>query len=224
MIGSCTKPETVPSREVLYLYAFIYTMKESKEVRVQDMKDGTIKISTYKLTSNVFGMTPNVSEIEMDFVYLKRCLQGQVYRSSQNDCKGAGTQSDYWGAQKFQWCPTNDRACEISKVYTYNGYNYTYTYTYYSVDRTKSPPYISCGNDTTANRKWELTGVSYGDRQIAYYKYVTSQRIDEIPSGDTDYYWYNGSQTIDSSSVISLGGDYTYIYKNSYNYVLCYAY
>ena len=74
-------------------------------------------------------------------------MQGQVYQKDQNNCRGKGTEADGWGAEKFQYCPTNDRSCEIYVGGKLSGY---------VADDTKSPAAKVCAQETILGRKWNL--------------------------------------------------------------------
>ncbi|HNN06248.1 MAG TPA: hypothetical protein PKN56_22020 [Leptospiraceae bacterium] len=82
--------------------------------------------------------------------FLKKCFQGQIYRSSFNDCKGTGDASNNYGAQLLQFCNKNDNSC-IREVpyYDLSGFG-------------NSEAYASCNSEKLdysgmkAKNKWKL--------------------------------------------------------------------
>lgn len=61
---------------------------------VEDNKDGTLETIQYKETTWLLG---TISKERLPTGYIiKKCIQGQVYRAEQNDCKGKGTAADWW--------------------------------------------------------------------------------------------------------------------------------
>ncbi|HNF17611.1 MAG TPA: hypothetical protein PK453_28390 [Leptospiraceae bacterium] len=170
----------------------------------KDNMNGTITVRIEKVSG--CGMVSLVS----DGTLLKKCLQGQVYRSAQNDCKGTGTAADYYGAQKFQWCPTNDGACDNSPNTA-------------SVPSPKiSPAGKSCYDETPiGTRHWSLLGAYFNDDASPLYSY--SERKDEIPI--TEYVWiiYSPFANISQAATITFSEPQKTVLfaKNSYFYVLC---
>ncbi len=73
------------------------------------------------------------------------------------------------GAEKFQWCPTNDWACA-----TLNSSGF------YVNDYTKIPAFVTCKNDNTANMKWTLISLDYNDR-LAHFRHMQANRLEEVP-------------------------------------------
>lgn len=120
---------------LLELITLNYGTKE--EGVVVDNKDGTLTY-TYRLiqTNGIIG---NKTLIEKT-ILIRRCLIGQVYRTTQNDCQGTGTKDTLWGASQLQWCPTNDRSCEKDG----------------KADPAISPAAKACATDTFAGKKWTL--------------------------------------------------------------------
>lgn len=73
-------------------------------------------------------------------IIYKKCLQGQTYRPlPDNDCRGAGTAGDNWGAFLLQYCNANDNSCNL------NGKD---------VSGVNSEIYVSCTGDSTAGLTW----------------------------------------------------------------------
>lgn len=167
---------------------------------IVDNRDGTISRITFIYSKNdacpwQWGRPASKSgSFTTPKLILKKCLQGQVYRKEQNDCKGAGTAANYWNAQKFQWCSTNISTCTDSE----------------------SPARTSCLNDTTVGRKWtEPSGFVYSKDTKDYFK----QRPDEIPFGPTDYYWGAFFKSVYNINGESPSPAVNY---DSPHYVLCY--
>lgn len=130
---------------LLELITLNYGTKE--EGVVVDNKDGTLTY-TYRLiqTNGIIG-NKTLSE---KTILIRRCLIGQVYRTTQNDCQGTGTKDTVWGASQLQWCPTNDRSCEKDG----------------KADSAISPAAKACATDTFAGKKWRLRSKDDGLRVI----------------------------------------------------------
>ncbi len=173
--------------------------------KIIDNNDGTISLVSF---SNIgsefcpppFGKTESTSVV----YYIKKCVQGQVYRQAQNDCKGTGTAANYYNAQKYQGCPTNDTACDDSVG---------------NQSKTLSPARASCILDTTKGLSWDNEySFSVGDKYKLKEYLLT--RKDELPITDTDFYWlYNFGSTNMNRTGGSPAGPSN---KNLLNYVLCF--
>jgi hypothetical protein len=145
LLSSCDvlQPEettTAKKRRKLFQtlwYPYIFTITEyTNEQTIIDNKDGTLTYSNIRYETK-FG-TIETGRIE---ILYQRCLMGQVYRSAQNDCQGTGTKATVWGAQKYQWCPTNDKSCEDS-----NG----------NAISPASPAAKACADSSFQGKKWEM--------------------------------------------------------------------
>lgn len=104
---------------------------------LQDMGDGRLGVVTTKY--------PNDPSQWQPFAYIKRCLQGQIYRSVQNDCKGTGSASDIYGATPLQYC-SSDIGTTCSKSYSNS--------TFILDGSGTSGFYNSCASDNFLSRKW----------------------------------------------------------------------
>ncbi len=182
-----------------------------KETKIIDNKDGTIALAdvTTQVTDYCFLPLGKTQSINAKY-YIKKCIQGQVYRQAQNDCKGTGTAANYYGAQKYQWCSTNDRSCE--KLDSSGNY---------LIDDTKSPAALACKNDKTIGITWSLVpGVNSSE------KFQFFQRPEEIPLGSNDFFW--GDKAFDSSTALVAFMDPSKTFqkanKSDFNYVLCAGY
>jgi len=116
-----------------------------KSVSYIDNRDGTV-------TANMlYDMDrPNCVSLpksEVRSVLIKKCMQGQVYQKDQNNCRGKGSEADGWGAEKYQYCPTNDRSCEKETGDRLRRY---------VADETKSPAAIACAQETFLGKRWGL--------------------------------------------------------------------
>jgi hypothetical protein len=161
-------------------YALIYTRERYSETRVIDMKDGTLKVAKYDVVTGIFGQGID-KEYEQNSYLVKKCVQGQVYRPVENDCRGKGTQDNWWGAEKYQWCATDDRSCEKESIYNVG---------IYWIDESKSPAAITCKKDQTNNLSWKI--YSNTNDSVEYFpKLYTllNDRRYEIPQGIEDYFW-----------------------------------
>jgi len=150
-------------------FALEFGNQHYKSNRIQDNRDGTISLVevTAGSTCQILGLG-NRDTIKAIY-YIKKCIQGQVYRSTQNDCKGTGTAENYWGAQKFQFCSENGKC-----------------------DETTSPAYLACSNDNNLNRAFILNNLSNSQNAILIYNYFAT-RPDEIPN---DFFWLSGLEKI----------------------------
>lgn len=109
----------------------LYFFQVLLPTKVIDMEDGTVK----SLVS--------ISDSD-NYFYFKKCLQGQVYRESENDCKGTGSEDDNYGAVQLQYCDTADNSCnggENEDVLDGSG---------------NSEAYDSCNSDTFLNKDWKV--------------------------------------------------------------------
>lgn len=155
---------------------FIY-VDQIKYNTVEDNNDGTLSLVQYSGTSSplcIFnlGSKPNLTRSVQ--YYVKKCVQGQVYRHTQNDCQGTGNAANYYNAQKYQRCITNDTNCDQLDA---NGY--------YLIDYTKSPAGVSCRTDITANKSsWFIFPITFLGEYSNYINYFS-----DAPQGSSDYYW-----------------------------------
>jgi|JI10StandDraft_1071094.scaffolds.fasta_scaffold118727_3 hypothetical protein len=177
----------------------------NKSNRIQDNGDGTISlvevIAGGTCQFSAFGRAFGRHEGVTPRYTIKKCIQGQVYRQAQNDCKGTGTAANYWGAQKLQACPTNDTACDDSIG---------------KQSKTLSPARASCINDKTAGQSWDNEYSFSVGKEYNLSKYL-SNRADELPVSDTDYYWSFG---FGAGNIY--GGGVGAQSKDTSNYVMCF--
>lgn len=129
-----------------------------------DQLDGTVlfKNTVYSHHSGICG-----GDTPPRHFYIKKCVQGQVYNSASNDCRGTGTEGNFWGAQQYVYCPANDTSCENpGNLNGYSGYDFA--------DPVKSPAAAACASDTTAGLKWrmgEYEGNNVTDSRISLIDY-----------------------------------------------------
>jgi hypothetical protein len=135
--GILNKPPKKDAREIdFFTSAALLNYNSGEKAEVIDNKDGTLNY-TYIKWSSTAGI---YTETRGKTILVRRCLIGQVYRPEQNDCRGTGTESDTWGATRYEWCPTNDTSCEVNGI----------------ADPTKSPAAKACAEDTFLGKKWRL--------------------------------------------------------------------
>lgn len=177
----------------------------------KDQGDGSIRVLTkVKIIHPCFG-----GEYTTETFY-KKCLQGQVFRPSQNDCKGTGT-APYWGAMLFQFCPSNDTACEKPK---FNGDSWG------NPNPVISPAEHSCSVDSTGGKSWAMIDSYYLNKE-----YV--QMAPDIPTGISDFIWRGGLDLmqgdtsertvfrfLEFGSTAYINGSDSFL-KNTFHYVLC---
>ena len=199
--------------KVTQMCYFVRLLGGPSGYKVVDNNDGTVALVSYSslgadFCPPPFGKTESILQIQY---YIKKCIQGQVYRQAQNDCKGTGNAANYWEAQKFQRCITNDTNCDQLDA---NGY--------YLIDYTKSPAgpaKCSCINDTITVIKWKMDNFLAGNEGINTVSSYFKSRTDEIPSSSTDYYWGTGGYSVTDISGNSNKNNYNYL---STFYVLCF--
>ncbi|MDX1959071.1 MAG: hypothetical protein SFU98_10900 [Leptospiraceae bacterium] len=151
------------------LYTNIFTPKTySYEQSITDNKDGTLTFVNIEYEKQ-FG----VRESNRKTVLFQRCLIGQVYRKSENDCRGTGTKETVWGALKFQWCPTNDRSCEDNSG---------------NASPSVSPAANACAESIFLGKKWEMHDDEYyfsSQNLSAEYSNILYARFNNLTQ---DYY------------------------------------
>ena len=141
-------------------------------LEVEDNRDGYIRVIT-----NIYGTQPACpwqwgrGESKIGFsgtpLVLYKCLMGQVYRKEQNDCKGTGTASNFYGAQKLQLCVDSDSSCIISSNNNPDRININ-----------KSPALTSCSQ--------------IGSSQLLQEKELSTlilNYLEGIPNAENDFYW-----------------------------------
>lgn len=96
--------------------------------------------------------------------FLKKCFQGQIYRSSFNDCKGTGDASNNYGAQLLQFCDKTDVSCvQEAPLYYLNGNG-------------NSEVYLSCSKEILyyssymKSSKWTVIDTTYEIGKVIEYK------------------------------------------------------
>lgn len=154
---------------------------------VVDMKNGTVRVS--------FNGD--------SYVFYKKCLQGQVYREEENDCKGTGSETDFYGAVQLQYCDTADNSCDSG---------------YYLDGSGNSEAYNSCDSDYTLGLRWKVLRYfsekifkSKTGKNIYYYMFNTELKVWEA-SSESDKL----AQCTDFPNVTNCEDT-----KTNSNYVLC---
>jgi len=167
------------------------------------MQDGTVRraVSTPS-GSSCAPFTQTYS------TYFKKCLQGQVYRSAQNDCRGAGNAGNNWNAQTFPFCNTADNSCQKSPDEGSDASVQT------------SPAASSCASDTTAGRNWNLLAPRYGSSPPGLLTYNP-----DLPVGVGNQIWNRSSYNGFNASTLYINADGSYAdsnqLKTSSLFVLC---
>ena len=189
----------------------VFPAKTEYESTWSDQGDGSIRLLERKRTIHPCFGNEYLSE-----TFYKKCLQGQVFRSSENDCRGIGT-APSWGAIKLQFCSSNDAACETA---SFNGSSWG------NPNPVKSPAEHSCNVDSTSRKLWIMLSSSYIDKE-----YI--QLAPDIPNGINDFFWRGGLglmegdtserevlRFIEYGSTEYINGKDKFL-KNSTQYVLC---
>jgi|JI9StandDraft_1071089.scaffolds.fasta_scaffold04267_6 hypothetical protein len=184
--------------KVTQMCYFVRLLGGPSGYKVVDNNDGTVALVSYSslgadFCPPPFGKTESILQIQY---YIKKCIQGQVYRQAQNDCKGTGTAVNYYSAQKLQMCPTTSSCIDSA-----------------------SPAKSSCINDTITVIKWKMDNFLAGNEGINTVSSYFKSRTDEIPSSSTDYYWGTGGYSVTDISGNSNKNNYNYL---STFYVLCF--
>ena len=191
---------------------------KSREYIFTDEKNGMVRQSVYSVFNNEFCQLtfPQEHSVLSKTVYFKKCLQGQTYRLSQNDCQGSGIAPD-WNAEKFQFCASNDKSCDRGVAIKDNKKSKNI----WIADAQKSPAAKSCAEDQTGNKTWEL--FYFKDTinfPVNFNDYFT------LPKGKEYAFWIDGvfyadkaglGYFNDNSDFISSG----YQLKNTYFHVWC---
>jgi len=140
---------------------------------VEDNRDGTVSLVTYSgIRNNPLCSLGEHPTRKVNFL-VKKCIQGQVYRQTENDCKGAGSADNYWNAQKFQWCSNNDKSCVKTDSNGVEGIDYAI-----------SPAGITCNTDNATSYKFGIFPLSFFENYITYLSF-----FQDAPNSDFDYYW-----------------------------------
>jgi hypothetical protein len=162
-----------------------------KEISIVDNQDGTITLAELDVFGNSLCRT-RTNVISKPLFVTKKCIQGQVYRKAQNDCKGTGTASNYYGAVKMQYCNIQ------------NGCN----------DANNLPyPFVSC--QTEKYRTYNLLIIGPRSLQPRNLIPIYTDRVDEIPTTLSDYYW-EGDRLTNFKSELMANQTHT-----EFGYVLC---
>ncbi|MCP5499074.1 MAG: hypothetical protein H7A25_04180 [Leptospiraceae bacterium] len=156
-----------------------------------DNGDGTI--SVYNYTS-------------YKLVIIKKCLQGQAFRTEQNDCQGNGDSSNNYGASLLSFCNTDDNSCNDTEIF-----NLTST--------SNSEIYLSCNNDTFNKKSWKVISSTYILDIINESEFLSFYT--EFPKNG--HYWTSNAYSFDSSKAYYV----SYIFglekgkKTKEKYLLC---
>jgi len=191
-----------------------------------------LETTTYTLTDNnngtlLYAVRDVLGNIKRSYT-VKKCLQGQAYRSAENDCRGTGSSADGWGAVKLQYCSTDDNACNPMGQYVAGSDAY--------VHGANSQIFVTCDSDTTAGLKWYPFEIVTGDDDINLFKNFIYEKINN--SMPADYgsvgIWqsnrYLGNTTkafyVRRSTNVDYPGNFFYdsALKSSLKYTLCGTY
>lgn len=112
---------------LIFLNCWGYDRKLEEKQKMDSLKLGFL-ISWYNIfaapkavfilkdyKNGVVGYTREEYSQSYDLFFLKKCLQGQVYRPEQNDCRGTGDINNNYGATLLQFCDKNDGSCSSQK-------------------------------------------------------------------------------------------------------------
>ncbi|MCB1156570.1 MAG: hypothetical protein H7A25_04185 [Leptospiraceae bacterium] len=221
---NCSSPNYDPDIGALFIilcYGSSDLRSQTKteyEREFTDLKNGMILYTSRKIIYSKNACEENYHSGVLNSesqTYYKKCVQGQVYRSEQNDCKGTGDSSNFYGARQFAFCNTNDNSCESNSG---------------NADPFSSPAALSCYNETLYGRSWKIKDVyQYSSYESKFINYLPEEKFkeyfSELPKGDTVYFWdldsssseYAYKYSIDGNGKINSDKDY----KTSSHYVIC---
>lgn len=156
---------------------------------------------------------------------VKKCLQGQVYRSVENDCQGAGSSVDGWGALKLQYCNAKDNTCNPDGQYDPDTNAY--------VHGVNSEIWVSCDSDATAGLSWyPLTTMHTEKPSIDYIGLM--EKYDALNQSLPEDFLATGVWSSETSVVdiviakifrnLGDGWTFTYVEKILQKYTLCGTY
>jgi hypothetical protein len=129
---------------------FAYSFLCQYNIDINKMEDQIIEdVGSYVIMASYLEDFASCSYKVSKKWALKKCLQGQVYREVESDCKGTGNPSNLWGAQVYKYCPENNTSCETENITDYG-------VTLYYAGPVKSPAAGSCNAETVAGMKWSL--------------------------------------------------------------------
>lgn len=137
----CTNKKNDPLEDPLLLQNLLFYVKLKNPPILSDNQDGTVTLSTAYSFDGRIGKK----------YLLKKCLQGQMYRISTNDCQGIGGMEDQYGAVAFKYCIKNDISCNIRFIDDSTDSSQIASPTtkveYYLTEDGKSDAFISCKSD-----------------------------------------------------------------------------
>ena len=206
-----------PFTTIWYSCFFLPNIETVNTRVLTDKNDGTIELAvTTGQRSNIpycffHNRTTTIRTL------FKKCLQGQVYRQPQNDCQGTGTASNNFGAQTFQWCPTNDNSCDV------RGLNNQF----FIANENISPAAISCKNENFKSLKWSLS--RFVENNFDKPGSISNTRAFQSLFGAGSIWdnsdGVNPTLTISSTGSFDLNGNFKSldVQKNTFNNVLCYS-
>ena len=195
---SCKKENK--SGDDFLTYLFLFLILNNQSAGFIDNKNGTLSLYTTDPSNSVY--------------HVKKCLQGQVYRSAENDCRGVGSSADGWGASKLQYCSTDTSACNPAGQYPNYGTEYVYGQ--------NSEIYVSCSNDTTAGLTWyPLSVSSYGTLNYARHNSDLPSDISTTGIWEPSQYSYSYAVYAYQASGSTAFRTTGYTFKTSRKYTLC---
>lgn len=207
----CTTQADMDERETEQMNDFMFKLiliqqKDSiPQISFKDLKNGMVQ---YETSENTYYKK----------LLIKKCLQGQVYRKNENDCRGTGNASNNYGAQLLQFCDKTDDSCLNSRrVLSGNG---------------NSEAFNSCDSETMShpdfNEKWMLIGSDYFI-EILLKRYNLNEMFPDIPPDAKFWLGYadNSLNALYSSFSISKlklsePGFYPSDSQTNRKYVLCF--
>ena len=175
--------------ETIISFGLMSIISSERSYALVDYADGTVGAEERNITGEL--VTQKI---------FKKCLQGQIYRQPENDCQGAGSVLDHWGAALLQFCPLNDNSCSAASP-------------------AGSEAFLSCQNDTTAGMTWQQGGfdILLEDHAAAFQEIYT-----EFPFESMTGVWRSVSDDpARASFYIFPPASLHYTLKTEVKYVLC---
>ena len=146
------------------LMAMLFFYTETAVYEMKDNADGTVLVEAKSRLGAVHY-----------FYFVKKCLQGQVYRKDFNDCRGGGSADNFWLAARIAFCDKNDTSCDALE---------------------KNPVYQNCAGDATSGKKWAPLTSLYQIREIPNFEGY----FPDIPFRNPVGIWSNASTYSENNS------------------------
>ena len=198
ILASCQEGHHDEEWQAILSFGIPMLLLHERKYELKDNLNGTVDL----YMKNGFG------SILESYVY-KKCLQGQVYRTTENDCRGAGSEANLWNASLLQYCSTEDNACNPMDKFIQGSDDYVFG--------SNSQIYVSCDSDTTAGLKWYPVN-GFGKVGFLYDSDMLKTIFPDIPWDNSINIWLANSKIGDSSQAGYSSFPRKIEYINSYDF------